>query len=78
MSPNWEECGQCPVFCELYPGISLTTDEKARKNLNQGNRRVPVVVVVVVAAAAADDDDAAAAAADNPRVFYMPFQFNTA
>jgi len=30
-----------PGLCELYPGICLTTDEKARKNLSQGNRRVP-------------------------------------
>jgi hypothetical protein len=28
--------------CELYPGICITTDEKARKNLTQGRRRVPV------------------------------------
>ena len=26
----------------LYPGICLTTEEKARKNLSQGSRRVPV------------------------------------
>jgi len=25
-----------PRICELYPGICLTTEEKARKNLNQG------------------------------------------
>ena len=24
-------------LCELYPGICLTTEEKARKNLSQGN-----------------------------------------
>jgi len=29
-------------LCELYPGICLTTEEKARKNLSQGSRRVPV------------------------------------
>jgi len=28
-------------LCELYPGIWLTTEEKARKNLGQGSRRVP-------------------------------------
>jgi hypothetical protein len=28
-------------LCELYPGICLTTEEKARKNLRQGSRRVP-------------------------------------
>jgi len=29
-----------PRVCELYPGICLTTEEKARKTLNQGSRRV--------------------------------------
>jgi hypothetical protein len=28
-------------LCELYPGICLTTEEKTRKNLSQGSRRVP-------------------------------------
>ena len=31
-----------PRLCELYPGICLTTEEKARKNLSQGSRRIPV------------------------------------
>ena len=31
-----------PHLCKLYPGIYLTTEEKARKNLSQGSRRVPV------------------------------------
>ena len=31
-----------PHLCELYPGIFLTTEEKAQKNLRQGSRRVPV------------------------------------
>jgi len=31
-----------PRLCELYPGICLTTEEKARKNLSQGSRIVPV------------------------------------
>jgi len=31
-----------PRLCELYPGICLTTEQKARKNLSQGSRRVPV------------------------------------
>jgi hypothetical protein len=30
-----------PRLCELYLGICLTTEEKARKNLNQGSRGVP-------------------------------------
>jgi hypothetical protein len=29
-----------PRLCELYPGICLTTEEKARINLSQGSRRV--------------------------------------
>jgi hypothetical protein len=28
-----------PSLCELYPGICLTTEEKARKNLSQDRRR---------------------------------------
>jgi hypothetical protein len=28
-----------PSLCELYPGICLTTEEKARKTLSQGSRR---------------------------------------
>jgi len=30
-----------PRLCELYPGICLTTEEKARKNLSRCSRRVP-------------------------------------
>jgi len=30
-----------PRFCGFYPGICLTTEEKARKNLSQGSRRAP-------------------------------------
>jgi hypothetical protein len=30
-----------PHLCGFYPGICLTSDEKARKNLIQGSRRVP-------------------------------------
>jgi hypothetical protein len=30
-----------PRLCELYPGICLTTEEKARKNLSYGSRKVP-------------------------------------
>jgi len=29
-------------LCELYPGIYLTTKEKARKNLGQGSRKMSV------------------------------------
>jgi len=31
-----------PRLCEVYPGICLTTEEKARKNRSQGSRRMPV------------------------------------
>ena len=31
-----------PHLCEFYPDICLITEEKARKNLNQGSRRMPV------------------------------------
>jgi len=30
-----------PRLCVLYPGICLTTEERARKNLSQGSWRVP-------------------------------------
>ena len=30
-----------PRLYELYPGICLTTEEKARENLSQGSRKVP-------------------------------------
>jgi len=30
-----------PRLCGFYPGICLTTEEKAWKNLSQGSRRVP-------------------------------------
>jgi len=28
-----------PCLCYFYPGICLTTEEKARKNLNQGRKK---------------------------------------
>jgi hypothetical protein len=28
-----------PSLCELYPGICLKTEKKARKNLSQGSQR---------------------------------------
>jgi len=31
-----------PRLCELYSGICLTTEEKARKTLSQGSQIVPV------------------------------------
>jgi len=41
---NVEECGLCPRLCEFYPGICLTTEEKAWKNLSQGKRKTSVRV----------------------------------
>jgi hypothetical protein len=32
-----------PRLCEFYPGIYLTTDEKARKNLSQGKKNLSQV-----------------------------------
>jgi len=29
-----------PRLCEFYPGICLTTKEKARKNLSQGKKKL--------------------------------------
>jgi len=34
-------------LCELYPDICLTTDEKARKTLSQGSRRVPAGTIKI-------------------------------
>jgi hypothetical protein len=36
-----------PGLCELYPGICLTTEEKARKNLRQDSRRVPAGTMTI-------------------------------
>jgi hypothetical protein len=35
---NVEECGPCAVFESFYPGICFRTEEKVRKNHNQGKR----------------------------------------
>jgi len=32
-----------PRLCELYPGICLTTEKKARKNLNRGKKNLSQV-----------------------------------
>jgi len=32
-----------PRLCEFYPGICLTTEEKARKNLSQGKKTLSEV-----------------------------------
>jgi hypothetical protein len=33
-----KSAGRAPVFASFYPGICLTTEEKARKNHSQGKR----------------------------------------
>ena len=38
---NFGRVRAVPRLCGLYPGICLTTEEKARKTLSQGSRRVP-------------------------------------
>ena len=38
---NFGRVRAVPRLWELYPGICLTTDEKARKYFSQGSRRVP-------------------------------------
>jgi len=37
----WKSAGRARL-CQLYPGIGITTEEKARKTLIPGSRRVPV------------------------------------
>jgi hypothetical protein len=34
-----------PRLCEVYPGICLTTEEKAQKNLSQGSQRIPKITL---------------------------------
>jgi hypothetical protein len=38
-----------PHLCELYPAICLTAEEKARKNLSQGSRRVAAGTMIYIA-----------------------------
>jgi len=38
---NFGRAQAVPLLCGLYPGICLTIEEKARKNLSQGSRKVP-------------------------------------
>jgi len=33
-----------PRLCEVYRGICLTTEGKARKNINQGSRSMLVIL----------------------------------
>jgi len=36
-----------PRLCEFYPGICLTTEEKAGKNLSQGKKNLSVSTVYI-------------------------------
>jgi hypothetical protein len=38
----WKSAGHARL-CEFYPGIFLTTEEKARKNLSQGKKNLSQV-----------------------------------
>ena len=38
---NFGRVRAVPRLCGLYPGICLTNEEKAQKNLSQSSRRVP-------------------------------------
>ena len=38
---NFGRVRAVPRLCGFYPGVCLTAEEKARKNLSQGSRRVP-------------------------------------
>jgi hypothetical protein len=37
----WKSAGRARL-CKLYPGICLTTEEKARKTLSQGSRTIRI------------------------------------
>jgi hypothetical protein len=66
-----------PRLCIVYPGICLTTEEKSRINLSQGNRKalgwsVPNAVRLVDLAIAGDGLDWLARRRGNPRSAYLP------
>jgi hypothetical protein len=39
---NFGRVRAVPRLCELYPGICLTTEEKAWKNLSQGSQTIRI------------------------------------
>ena len=41
LSPNWEECGPCPIFA-CYALVFALNWGKARKSLSQGSWKMPV------------------------------------
>ena len=42
---NFEDCGPCPVFAGFYPGIYLTTEEKAQKKPVRPEQRYEECVI---------------------------------
>jgi len=42
ITTNLERVRTVPRLCEFYPGICLTTEEKARKTLSQGKKNLRV------------------------------------
>jgi hypothetical protein len=40
---NFGRVRAVPRLCELYPGICLTTEEKARKNLSHGSGTIRIL-----------------------------------
>ena len=46
ITTNVEECG--PSYCEFYPGVCLTTEEKARKNFSQGKKNLSQNTVYIL------------------------------
>jgi len=48
---NTNQCGRVwavPRLCEFYPGICLTTEEKARKNLSQVKKNLSQSTVYIL------------------------------
>jgi hypothetical protein len=44
---NFGRVRTVPFLCGLYPVIFLTTEEKARKILSEGSRRVPAGMIKI-------------------------------
>jgi len=44
---KFERVWVVPSLCELYPGIFLTTEEKAWKNLRHGSRRCQLALRIM-------------------------------
>ena len=44
----WTSAGRAASYCEFYPGICLTTEEKARKNLSQVKKNLSQSTVYIL------------------------------